>query len=153
MNITRRHSLMAATALGLAGCTTTPTLSQLAQYAQAAANAGAAVLAQIPNPPAVLQTAIAALKSAASAVIGAGINPAASVAQQVYDAIKVVLPLASPFVSAVPGVGIAISAIEALLPFIAQAAGLTAAVAAAPTVPGVPVMTVQQALKLYGGAA
>lgn len=149
--LTRRHSLLASVAiLASAGMLTACggfTTSELAKYSQAAANAAKNILAVVPNPPADLATAVSALAAAADAVQGIGPSTA-SAAQQVYDAIKVVLRVAAPFVAPIPGAGIAVGAILALMPFIATAAGLVATPAAA--VAGAPHMTAAQALKLYG---
>lgn len=154
----RRHLLTtAAIALpvALAGCGTI-TASQVAQYATVAENAAADVLsavasvANIPAPTVATVTSyLADVKTAAAAVIAGAPATGASWQQQLYDAIKAVLPIAAPLLSVIPGVGLGLAALQAILPIIASWLGLTGA-APAVGVPGIPAMTAAQAVKLYG---
>ncbi len=133
----------------LAGCALTP--SQLVQYATAALNAAQDLVASGGvTLPASVKQAIADVTTAANAVITGLPAGAVSWPQALYDAVKALLPLAAPLLGTIPGLSLGLAALQALLPFIAQAAGL-AAVAAAPAVRGIPSMTLAQALKLYGG--
>lgn len=148
-----RRTFAAMAALGMTGlfmAACGQSVSQLAVYAQTVANAGAALVAQIPGAPADLATAVAALQQAATAVIAGGPAPSASLAQQVYDAAKLVIPIAVPFLVKIPAAALAVGAIQALLPIFAAAAGLVTAPAALAAIPGVPRLTAKRAVALYG---
>lgn len=156
--LSRRNALLAgiggAPLLALTGCpTTTVTLSQLAQYAQAAANAAADVLAQIPtgSVPSGLAAIVTAIGNGATSIVNSGVGTTVtSFAQTVYDGIKAILPIAAPLLSTIPGVGLGLAALQALMPWIAQLAGLVAApLVASAALAAIPVITVQQALKQY----
>ena len=155
-----RRDLLSATALipitmALAACPNT-TSTQIAQYATAAENAAADVLSvvtsatsAIPAPTAaqILQY-LADVKAASTAIIANAPATGASWQQQLYDAIKAVLPIAAPFLSVVPGVGLGLAALQAIMPVVASWLGLVGAPATV-AVPGIPAMTPAQALKLY----
>lgn len=149
-----RRTILATTALapvGLAACGTT--ISQLDQYATAAENAAIDVLQYLPvnSTTTALIGYLNDAKTAGAAILANAPATGASWAQQLYDAVKAALPIAAPLLSTIPGVSLGIAALQALLPLIASAAGLTAATTAAAGVPGIPLMTPAQALKLYGG--
>ena len=156
--VSRRAALLTglgAVGVGLAGCTTTPpTLSQLAQYAQAAAAAANDVLAQIPTgsvPPA-LVAIVTDISNGATAIVNSGVGTTTtSFAQTVYDGIKAVLPIAAPLLGTIPGVSLGLAALQALMPWIASLAGLVAApLVKTAAIAAIPPMTVGQALALYG---
>jgi hypothetical protein len=140
-------------------CSTgTPTVSQFAQYATVALNAASEALTAITNaapsliPAPTLATVTSYLNEvkAASAALAAGAASAgASWQQQLYDGIKAVLPVAAPLLSVIPGAGLGLAALQAVLPIVASWLGLTGA-ASTVGVPGIPAMTQAQAVKLYG---
>jgi hypothetical protein len=155
LTLTRRTAVMATPAVLLAGCTgTAPTLSQLAQYAQAASAAAQDVMAQIPSGsvPANLAAIVTDINNAAKAIVASGVGTTTtSFAQTIYDGIKTVLPIAAPLLGAIPGLGLALSALQAIMPFIASLAGLVAApMVRTKAMAAIPQMTAAQALKLYG---
>jgi hypothetical protein len=154
MHLSRRHLLAATSALVpaalLAGCASGP--SVLATYAITADNAALQLLTTLPATP-TTTAAIAALKALDAVAAPIASTPSisgASVAQQLYNAVKVALPVAIPLASAVPGLSLGLGALQALLPVLAQLAGLQAAVAATAPAPGVAVMTAAQAVALFG---
>ena len=136
-------------------CTGVVTLSQLAQYAQAAANAAQDILPNLTGitvPPA-LPGYITAISSAAAAIVAGAPAAGASWAQQLYDAIKALLPIAAPLLDLVPvpGISLGLAALQALLPMIATAAGLQAApLVKTAALAKIPVISVAQAMKQYG---
>lgn len=151
-----RRQLAGFTALlFVAGCAGV-TLSQLAQYAQAAANAAQDVLTNlngVANVPPAVAGYITTINTAAGAIVAGAPAAGASWAQQLYDAIKAVLPIAAPLLDLipVPGISLGLAALEALLPMIATAAGLQAApLVRTAVLAKVPVISVAQAMKQYG---
>jgi hypothetical protein len=154
MNLSRRHVLATASALIpaalLAGCAGGP--SALATYAITADNAALQLLTTLPASP-TTTAAIAALKALDAIAAPIAATPSvsgASIAQQLYDAVKAALPVAIPLASVVPGLSLGLGALQALLPVLAQLGGLQAAAAAIAPAPGVPVMTAAQAVALFG---
>jgi len=156
--LTRRHLLASTPVAGAAILTacSAVTVSQVAQYATVVENAAADVLTAV-APAASISAAtvttvtgyLTVAKTAAAAIINGAPAAGASWEQQLYDAIKAVLPIAAPLLSVVPGVGLGLAALQAVLPIVASWLGLTGA---APTVAvaGIPAMTAAQALRLYG---
>lgn len=153
-----RFAVLTPATLLLAACPGGLTTSQIASYATAAENAAADVLAaitptaNIPAPTlAQINGYLADVKAAAAALAASAPAAGASFEQALYDGIKAVLPIAAPLLSTIPGVGLGLAALQAILPVVAGWLGLTGAPAQAPaTVPPIPTMNAAQALKLYG---
>ena len=163
MNTTRRTILLGASALvplALAGCALTP--NQMAVYAQTADNAAKAVLSSLPPSvvvPSVVSSAIATIGDLAAKVAATPTTGTASPAAQFIQAAEMGLPMVASFVSGLgaPGAAaaLALAAINAVLPFIAQMAGITppAAVALGSPLAKLPRMTAAQAVAMYGPRA
>jgi hypothetical protein len=128
------------------------TLAQGAQYVVAAGNATSDCLSNLPTSAVTteIKSLTTTIVGAATAVAAAPVAAGASLGQQAYNAIKSLLPLAAPFVAAIPGAGLGIMALQALLPFIAQFAGLVGAETAGALDSRIPQMSIAQVMKAYG---
>jgi len=156
----RRHLLATVPAAALAACTSTggtttpPTPSSLIQWATIALNAAQDVLTAVgAGLPANVTSAINQVISAANAVLNGLPAGTTSWPQVLYDALKALLALAtslplSALIGTIPGVGLALGAMQVLLPLLAGLLGVTAL--AAPPVKGVPQLTLAQATALFG---
>lgn len=162
-----RRTLARMTSLGavavLAQACGATSLPVIAQDATAILNAATTAVNALPvgtvatGVLAQITAYMADIKAAATAISGG--STTASVAQQLYNAAKAILPILAGALALVPGVGtgvsIALGAISALLPEIATFAGLTALAAApAPLPPAAAKMvapvTPDQARRLFG---
>ncbi len=160
MTPSRRAILAGLPLLALTACpsgtgTSTPSpVSQLITWATIALNAAQDVLAAVgAGLPPNVTSAINQVISAANAVISGLPAGTASWPQVLYDGLKALLALAttpplSALVSTVPGVGLALGAMQVLLPLLAGLLGVTAL--APPPVKGVPLLTYDRALQIYG---
>lgn len=153
----RRKFLLSASALfgaaGLAACVGT-TLSQLAQDAQGALAAANAALAALPAGtavPATLTTTIADMTQVVNALASATTSTTSSLASQLIGDAKAVIPILSPMISAIPGIGpdlaLGLAALQAFIPALASDAGLTSA--SFTVAVGVPSMTIAEARARY----
>lgn len=146
-----RATALIPVALALAACPGgSVATTQIAQYATVAENAAAELLMQF-TPSATTATVaqyLADVKTAAAALLANAPAAGASWQQQLYDAIKAVLPIAAPLLGTVPGMSLGLAALQAILPVVASWLGLVGV--ARMSLPLVPPMTPEQALKLYG---
>jgi len=148
----RRHLLAAVALAPLVACAGT-TMSKRAQYVVAAGNAARDFVSVLPASAMTAQIQDWANKIAAAGAAVAA-NPSAAGAgwaQQAYDAVKALVPVAAPLVASIPAASLALAALDALLPFIAQSAGLVGApMIASPAVAALPAMTLAEAMARYG---